>query len=132
MFNKYFWSMFVCLCSIAILHIIGTQENYYWSTNWYDFPMHFLGGLWLALFFLWLGSWVSLPIAPSNVFRVFVFVLIVGIFWELYELYFHITDVSDHIYVWDTSHDLIMDITGGLIGWYLFHKKLIGQKNEQI
>lgn len=131
MFNKYFWPMFILVALVAGFHILGTIENYYWSTNWYDFPMHFFGGLWISLFILWFDAWIPLPIRPNSALKVIGFVLVVGIIWELYELYFQLTNIYDVGYTWDTSHDLIMDVLGGTLGWFLIHKKLLN-KNEQI
>lgn len=113
----------------AGLHVFATIELYYWTTEWYDFMMHFLGGLWIALFTLWFDSWIPLPIRPNTAFRLIGFVTIVGIAWEFYEIIFNMTFVADKGYVWDTTHDIIMDFVGGVFGWFFVHKKLLN-KNE--
>ena len=45
------------------------------------------------------------------------FAILVGVLWEIFELHFGITLLSDGIiYIRDTASDLIMDISGGLLG----------------
>ena len=37
------------LISIFIVHNIATALAVYWIYFWFDIPMHFLGGFWVAL-----------------------------------------------------------------------------------
>ena len=43
--------------------------------------------------------------------------LIIGVIWELYELHFGLTHLSDGVrYIRDTTSDISMDICGGILG----------------
>ncbi len=54
---------------------------------------------------------------PKIIFTGFLGALFIGILWEFYELYFEITSISDGIsYLTDTSSDILMDISGGILG----------------
>ena len=111
--------MFLLVIAIAVLHLLAIQELYYWTIGWYDIMMHFLGGFWVAIFVLWFDSWHTLPIRPNTLFRIVGAVILVGILWEVYELVFGMTFVSDGGYVMDTTQDFIMDAIGGVVGWFV-------------
>ena len=38
---------------ILSLHILATINHWYWTYSWFDIPMHFLGGFWVAMLFFW-------------------------------------------------------------------------------
>ena len=42
------------LVVIATLHILALEFSLYWLYPWFDIMVHFLGGLFTALFALWL------------------------------------------------------------------------------
>lgn len=108
------------LLAILILHILGVEFGLYKSTNWYDIPMHFFGGAWTAFF---LANWPDFNQTPKTKRQKFVpliiFVMSIGIAWELYELsfdtYFQLRPkiVTDVVYIVDTIKDLLMDFIGG-------------------
>lgn len=43
-------------------------------------------------------------------------VVVVGLLWEIYEVVFGLTFISDPEYLGDTTIDLIMDVVGGFLG----------------
>ena len=81
--------------------------------------VHFLAGVcvgmvailfWYYRLGLTLDVWKMVQMSILSVF-------IIGILWEIYELYFDITSFSDGMfYVTDTISDIIMDISGGFLG----------------
>ncbi len=87
---------------------------------WFDMPMHFLGGVFLAL----LGVLLFLRFDLVSRFKtggrflllIGVFVLCVGIVWELFEIGMNIFITFDHLNVFDTVSDLFFDLCGGMIG----------------
>ncbi len=61
-----------------------------------------------------------------------VYVLIIGLLWEVYELYFEITSLADGIdYYLDTISDVIMDLSGGLLGSLYAHYVLAKQTKHE-
>lgn len=124
-----FWNRFLIpslavLAAVAFLNWLAGVYFFYDSVAWYDFMMHFLGGLWVGLFALWV---LNLPrmerfaffAKPTNIVLA---VFIVGIFWEFFELYFGITSIRSTIYAWDTTHDLVMDVLGACAAVYISKK----------
>ena len=116
MFNKYFLPSTSILVVIALLHYLALDRDYYWTISWYDIMMHFLGGVWTTLFVLWClnmddSGRLSQFAQPRFIIT---FVFFVGVFWELYELAFGITFISDANYAFDTTLDMVMDIAGAV------------------
>lgn len=126
------------LVIIVILHLWGL--NYFYFHPWfgydnifgYDKIIHFLSGVWLALF-----AYKQInPLIKTRTFLLFIilisFAVTIGVFWEFFEFSF------DHTFhKWynlplaqaslnDTMFDLFWDFVGGLtISFYLWKKKLL-------
>ncbi|PJE74440.1 MAG: hypothetical protein COV01_00165 [Candidatus Taylorbacteria bacterium CG10_big_fil_rev_8_21_14_0_10_41_48] len=115
-FNRYFVPSFALIIIIALLHYLALDRAYYWTISWYDIMMHFLGGVWVALFALWIFSSRKISFLPTHIsfLQIVSLVICVGIVWELYEIMFGLTFVSDPEYWGDTILDLVMDTIGGI------------------
>ena len=124
--NKYLIPSILILVIVAALHWVASYEGFYWEFNWYDYVMHFLGGLWAALFLLWISrtGWGVRHFRLNTAKAVVGAVLLVGLCWELYELAFHFTSVHGAGYAWDTAHDFIMDAFGACAAALLYRKSL--------
>ncbi len=132
MSQRLFKRAFLVLLVTAVLNWFVSMMYLHWTIWWIDIILHFLGGLSVALFFLWfcatkfdLKNWSSRKI----LFAVLGCVILVGVLWELYELYFGLTFLSDGLsYFADTFSDLIMDVVGGLTGF--LYIQLLLKNNE--
>ena len=111
---------------LAGLHFLALTFYFYWQLWWFDILMHFLGGVVVGLGALWalLGLSVVRDFAPTPLQKMFLAVitagLVVGISWELYELYFRLFDA--HYYAADTSLDVVMDLTGATVAYFYVHR----------
>jgi hypothetical protein len=110
------------LLAILTLHVIGVEFGLYKSIAWYDVPMHFFGGAWLAFL---LSSWSNFEKYQQNKFAaIAVFIMLVGAVWEIYELifdtYFEFRPKidMDKAYIADTLKDLAMNFIGGAAFYY--------------
>jgi putative flippase GtrA len=126
-----FIEFFVLSALVAILHYIALTFFLYWITDWFDIMMHFLGGAVIGLmvtFIFFTSGYIKYP----NDHWVVVLsvtlgaVLIVGLTWELWEIFVGFTDVLKDRN--DTILDIIMDLLGGCAA-YLYSKKAIWQEN---
>jgi len=109
--------------AISVLHFLAQKFHWYFSLWWFDMPMHFLGGLWLGLFFIY---WFSFK-EPSfrYIMGLLSFVFIIGMFWEFFELYFINYVGQNSFSLLDTISDLFFDLSGGLCAMlYLWKKQL--------
>jgi len=112
---------------ISLLHYAALTFHLYWTTMWFDVVMHFLGGFFiglLALFTFYISEWVEFPRdhAASILAMTLGSVLLVGLGWELWEVFVGFTDaLEDQV---DTYVDLVMDTLGGIAA-YLYGKRFV-------
>lgn len=119
----------------AILNIVGIKLYLFWATPYFDIPMHFLGGFWVALTVVWLWSLRKTEVMPDKlkvVLSAILGALVIGFLWEIYELYFGITFLSDGIRYWrDSGADFIMDYVGGVFGALYGYSLLLSIKKQE-
>jgi hypothetical protein len=106
--------IFILALGVALLDKTGHFLRLYWSLWWFDILMHFLGGLLIGLASAWSYVFVFKKGTSGLVRTTLLSVLIVGIFWEIYEVYIGI-QVTHEPYIWDTSVDIIMDLVGAYL-----------------
>lgn len=112
---------------IATLHHLALTYFLYWTFDWFDILMHFLGGLTIGLFALYVFFTSGYVKYPNDHWVVVLSVtvgavLIVGLVWELWELFVGFTDVLQDR--GDTILDLIMDTLGALCAYYYGKNKI--------
>lgn len=109
----------VLLLIIFIVQIFALKYYWYWTMRWFDMPMHFAGGVWLAGAAIWWrffrdDSTESPGLSRLVVWGVFA-AFVVGFSWEIYEssvsflVIGHINDIID------TGSDILFDVLGGLV-----------------
>lgn len=110
---------------IAIIHSVAMLNNWYWRFGWIDMPMHFLGGVFAGMVFVWLFRKFMGYLDLRDKFLVSTilllgFVTLVGVFWEFYEFIYDLF-ISPREWnaftqqgIQDTMGDLFFDILGGL------------------
>jgi len=114
---------------IFFIFIVNFLANkfYWYSSIWYfDMIMHFLGGFWLGLVCFYL---FSLKIFSQEffhaAFKVSVFVLFIGLGWEIFELVFNNIVAQNPFNYLDASSDIFFDLSGGLCAiLYIWKKQL--------
>ena len=116
---------------VAFLHYLALTFYLYWTIEWFDIMMHFLGGAVIAIlsmFLFYTSGYMDFP--KEHIGSVFAMtlgsVLLIGLVWELWELFVGFSDVLEDQA--DTFLDLIMDTVGGIVA-FTYGKKKIWQKN---
>ena len=106
-------------------------DKFYWYNSiWYfDIIMHFLGGVWVGLFFIYVFSRRSLD---NLIFKVVLSVLLIGIFWEIFEFYVNNVVGRTPFNVVDTLFDIIFDFFGGLLSVLYFLKKIMKASENRV
>ncbi|MFZ2521899.1 MAG: hypothetical protein WAX44_02500 [Minisyncoccia bacterium] len=112
--------------TVALLAIIGVlyffAEIFYlhWTVWWYDVMLHSLSGVCAGMAYVFFSSQYFWSLTEDNnktIFLGLVFVFVVGVLWEVYEIKFDHTSFKDGIYyIRDTISDLIADVSGGFFG----------------
>lgn len=113
---------------IGVMFLMFLANNLAWKFHWYytiwwfDVLMHFSGGFWVSLFFLYVfgGKYSTF----KNFIVVISSVLVVGILWEFFEAYLNVLSLDS--FDWgDTSSDVFLDLFGGSVAILYFHKKIM-------
>lgn len=117
---------------VAFLHYLALTFYLYWTVEWFDIVMHFLGGATiaiLAMFLFYTSGYVDFP--KEHLGSIFAMtlgsVLLAGLVWELWELFVGFSDVLEDQA--DTLLDLLMDTIGGIFA-FAYGKKYIWQKKN--
>jgi hypothetical protein len=109
-----FFAQFGVVSLVGVMHVLALNYSLYWHYIWLDLPVHFLGGMWAALFFAWLCSYW--PLREADGFATtMLFVLAIGLGWEVFELFVGVPREAN--FAFDTGLDLLMDLCGGLAGY---------------
>lgn len=121
----------------AILHYVALVNFLYWNVDWFDIMMHFLGGVtmaYLALFVFFTSNYLPhFAKHRDNLWLVFfvvmAFTAVIGLGWELWEIFYGMTDIFSDKF--DTILDLIMDILGAGAVFLLEFRKNKKQKIDE-
>ena len=129
--KPFFKEFFILSILIAVFHYIALQYFLYWTVDWFDILMHFLGGFLISIFVIFiLYSYSDFENLKKH--KIFLFVLItgltlaVGLGWELWEVFVGLTNTLKDLN--DTILDIVMDMIGSLAAIYYARKKLYGRE----
>jgi len=96
---------------ILFLNGAALKLHWYSAISWFDMPMHFLGGFWVALFFIFLLS--KEDFSWKFTFKVLGGVFLIGALWEIFEVSVNLITVRENFDLPDTFSDLFFDLLGG-------------------
>jgi hypothetical protein len=106
------------LLSIVLILLYQVSEAF-WNVRWFDSLMHFLGGLTIGMFSLWVwyasglfGRYV--PTKREVFIAALVFSMLVGIWWEFFEFANGIANPIGS-YALDTFADITADLVGAIV-----------------
>jgi len=121
------------LVFIIFIHALATINNWYWTYNWIDMPMHFLGGFWLGVIFLYFIM-PKLEITDHKLLITMIlvvsFAVLIGVLWEFFEFLSDIFLAGKGIFeisqqgTGDTMSDLFFDLLGGFIAFIIYRFQL--------
>lgn len=125
--------IFALVALLGVLQQLAFAYYLYWRFPWYDILMHFLGGVVVGAVYLWVVRH-ELPafLKKYETFAyVFLFSLVVGILWEVFEYLVGIDrEFSRATRQFDTILDLVMDVSGATLSYMAFSRfKKHGEKN---
>lgn len=110
--------LFAVALVIAILHHSAFVYYWYWVYWWFDIVVHFLGGFFIGLSFIWMYRY---PFASFShrysrewLLTLGVVCIVAGL-WEIFEMVGGISIATDTGFAFDT----IIDICVGLFGGFL-------------
>ena len=107
---------------IFLADLTAKKFYLYYSIESFDMFMHFFGGGWVGLFFIYLFLKKN-PAFPSAL-KIMLGVLAIGILWEFFEFFTSNYIGQDSFDILDTSSDIFFDIVGGLSAIFYCSKRL--------
>ncbi len=112
-------TLVVLILSIAVVNAFAHYHFWYWSMRWFDMPMHFAGGMWLAGVAIWWHFFSGkFPDARDRLPYLLMWgvgsAFIVGLVWEAYEAVVALATKGYINAMSDTLSDLFLDVIGGL------------------
>ncbi len=125
--KTYLFALLV-LCVVLLMHMIGLRGLYVHFPP-YDIILHILGGIGIGL-----AVSAFIKIHGRNIVHkrlaVIIGVLIIGLIWELFEVYYDIAGYPlwTTPYFIDTAKDLLDDIIGGSLAAWIAIRPLITNK----
>lgn len=119
---------------MLVMHLFALKYYLYWTVAEYDSILHFLGGLWTALLFLWFYFFSGLFAPKSRSFLSYFLIstsslVLVGVAWEIFELLTGLTYVHWQDYYSDTALDFVMDFFGSIAGCFYAYIREIENQN---
>ena len=121
MSHKIFLLLFLALSIlIGFLQTLAIKYSLYFELPWLDVFMHILGGVWISsiffAFYLFKRKGVMVSRASFLIVSL-VSVLFVSFLWEILELLFKNTSLSDPLYLIDSLSDFVSAFSGAILGW---------------
>jgi hypothetical protein len=108
--RKLFNRQALLVAIIALVNYGAIKFHWYYSLWWFDMPMHFLGGVWIAMLITWYLADENFTI--ESVGRVILGAFIVGLAWEVLELLLNEQFVQNAYDLPDTLSDIFFDLSG--------------------
>src|SRR3989344_8299829 len=103
--------------ALAAIHALAQEYSLYWSLDWFDIPVHFLGGVVVGGAFVWFFTF-EFPRMPHRLLAVIALSLIIVVTWEVFE---YTTGTYGALHCWtDTGLDLAMDDLGVALAYASF------------
>ena len=120
---------------VGIINWVAVSRDLYWSIKELDSLVHFLAGILVSLFFLWLYFFSGFFNPQKRTFREFfkislLAVIFVGISWETFELTLGETKILGRHYPYDVTLDIIMDILGAILGCFYGYLKEVHEREK--
>jgi magnesium-transporting ATPase (P-type) len=120
--TKLFVQTFILFMIVSFLNYLGVSFYLYWSFAWFDMVLHSLSGVAIGMATILVFRQIGIRLTIT---RSLVLVFVVGVLWEVFELWGGLTSLSDGmVYTTDTISDLLLDMLGGYIG-FLYGKSMI-------
>lgn len=116
---------------ILLLFVINFFANklYWYSSIWYfDMIMHFLGGFWIGLLYIYFHNKESVSL--RFVFKILLFTFLIGVGWEIFEILVNDVIAQNPFNTLDTFSDLFFDLAGGGISILYFLKRIMLQSKD--
>ncbi len=109
--RKRFYLALLSSMFVIGVHVVANNLYLYWTYRQVDIVVHILGGCMSGLYVYVFLRYFKLPETIRNVF---IGVFLIGIGWELLEIYYKVGEFDTYYWL-DTTKDLIDDLIGAYL-----------------
>lgn len=109
------WIFLLTSSLFAAVHNFAVATSLYWYYWWFDVFMHFWGGILVVVGVYALCSLKHVPLKPTAIL-IFTTLGIAMFAWEVFEWKIGLSNPQYGLF--DTIKDLLMGISGGLVGYF--------------
>jgi hypothetical protein len=118
----------VTLVATLFLHMFAIKYKLYWTASDFDTFVHFIAGVSVGLFFVLIYPSLTKCYKVKKPFLwVTTFILVVGMAWEVFEVWAGFLSTTDVGYRYDTTIDLIADTLGAWAAYFATKPRFISQ-----
>jgi len=128
--KKLLLSIIFLMLFMFIVDLLAHKFYLFYTLWWFDIPMHFLGGFWVGLFFIYV--FFRKDSLFKSYWKVIFCAFLIGILWELFEVFAHQHIAKIPFDAWDTSFDLLLDIFGSGVALIYFYKTIMNDKGSAV
>jgi hypothetical protein len=129
--KRYIFWFFLLSSAIGFMQVLAIKHNLFYEISWLDSVLHFFGGIWVTS-----GIFVILFFIKKNIVKqpmlfyvsLLFSTLVIGIVWELTELYYGLVYAEKLMYAVDTSSDIAFDLIGATMT-SVFIQSLYGKEH---
>ena len=108
---------------VFVLNLLGVYSFWYATIWWYDMLVHFFGGVFIGFLLLYLFQKLWTMPLRQLVICVGGGVLLIGIGWEIFEVFiWQVTGANGSPFS-DSVSDVVCDTVGGLVALSFFLQK---------
>lgn len=121
---------------------LAQKLDWYYSSSiwWFDMLVHFLGGFWVGMFFVWFFSEARLPffrrpirtLDQQTMLQALLFVLFVAISWEAGEILTYNYIGQTPWSALDTSADIFLSLAGGVAALFYCLRKIMTERQNNV
>lgn len=104
-------TLFTVTLILFLFHLVATYFELYWTVWWIDLINHTLGGIVATLIAIVIWQRVGQKRNPTTQ-ELILFVFLIGVGWELFEVTFGLVLVDEPGYITDSLLDVVMDMFG--------------------
>ncbi len=124
-----FKTVLIILFLILFVETLSSIGSWQWIVPWLDMPMHFAGGIWVALLFFYLDeNYFKISNKIARYLSTISFTMLTGVLWEFAEYIYSVFFPSSVFSLFkfpmnlyrDTLGDLFFDLAGALFFCLLY------------
>lgn len=118
--------LFFLMLFLFSLDALAQRFYWYYSVKWFDSLMHFVAGFWVGLFFLY--TFTRSNFIPPSSKKILFWVLVIGVLWEIFEVWTKNMIGGASFDITDTSLDLFLDLGGGVVALFYYTRSMSYKK----